>query len=79
MNLLECEYCLGIIQPKKVTVEHWHEGTLVIITDVPVDVCGKCRERYYEAATLEQLDAIARESESAQGRMSVPILTFAFS
>ena len=79
MNLLECEYCLGIIQPKKVTVEHWYGGTLVIIIDVPVGVCGKCRERYYEAATLEQLDAIARESESAQERMSVPIMTFALS
>ena len=77
MKASQCEYCTGAIQPKKVTVEHWYEGTLVIIRDVPVGVCGTCRERYYEAATLEQLDAIARESESAQERMSVPVLTFA--
>jgi len=75
----QCEYCTGAIQPKRVTVEHWYEGTLAIIKNVPVGVCGKCRERYYEAATLEQLDAIARESESAQGRMSVPVATFALS
>ena len=79
MKANQCEYCFGDIHRKNVTVEHWYEGTLVIIKDVPVGVCGKCKERYYEAATLEQLDAIARTSESAQDRMSVPIVTFALS
>ena len=77
--MMECEHCTGAIQTKNVTVEHWYEGTLVIIKDVPVGVCGKCGERYYEAATLEQLDAIAQESESVQERISVPVVTFALS
>jgi len=76
---LECEYCGGFVQPKKVTVEHWYEGKLVIIRDVPVGVCRECGERYYEAATLEQLDAMARESESTQERISVPVMAFALS
>ncbi len=79
MKELECEYCDGVIQQKKVTVEHWYEGKLVIIRDVPVGVCTECGERYYEAATLEQLDAIARESESAAERISVPVMAFALS
>jgi len=74
---LECEYCGGVIQPKKVTVEHWYEGKLVIIKDVPVGVCKACGERYYEAATLEQLDAMAQESESVQERISVAVMAFA--
>ena len=79
MKELECEYCGGVIQPKKVTVEHWYEGKLVIMRDVPVGVCRECGERYYEAATLEQLDAMARKSESAQERISVPVMAFALS
>ena len=79
MKELECEYCGGVIQTKKVTVEYWYEGKLVIIRDMPVGVCEECGERYYEAATLEQLDAIARESESAQERISVPVMAFALS
>ena len=75
----QCEYCTGTIHPKKVTVEHWYVGTLVIIKDVPVGVCGKCRERYFEAETPEQLNAIAQESESIQERISVPVVTFALS
>jgi len=76
---LECEYCGGVIQPKKVTVEHWYEGKLVIIKDVPVGVCNACGEMYYEAATLEQLDAMAQESESVQERISVAVMAFALS
>ncbi len=79
MKELECEYCDGAIKPKKVTVEHWYDGKLVIIKDVPVGICKECGERYYEAATLEQLDIIAQESESAQERISVPVMAFAAS
>ncbi|MBI1929131.1 type II toxin-antitoxin system MqsA family antitoxin [Candidatus Poribacteria bacterium] len=77
MKELECEYCDGVIQPKKVTVEHWYEGKLVIIKEVPVGVCRECGERYYEAATLEQLDAMAQKSESVQERISIPVMAFA--
>jgi len=76
---LECEYCGGAIQPKKVTVEHWYDGKLVIIKAVPVGVCKECGERYYEATTLEQLDLIAQKSESVQERISVPVTVFATS
>ncbi|MBM3241320.1 YgiT-type zinc finger protein [Candidatus Poribacteria bacterium] len=79
MKELECEYCGGVIQPKKVTVEHWYEGKLVIIKDVLVGLCKACGERYYEAATLEQLDAMAQESESVQERISVAVMAFALS
>jgi hypothetical protein len=47
-----------------------------IIKDVPVGVCQECGERYYEATTLDQLDAIAQEGESASERISVPIMAF---
>ncbi len=74
MKALECEYCGGVIQAKKVTVEHWYEGKLVIIREVPVGVCRECGEKYYEAVTLEQLDAMAQKSESAPERISVPVM-----
>ena len=79
MRANQCEYCTGAIQPKRVTVEHWYEGTLMIIKDVPVGVCRECKERFYEAPTPEQLDVIAEVSESAQERISVPVVTFSLS
>ena len=51
----------------------------MIIKDVPVGVCRECKERFYEAPTPEQLDVIAEVSESAQERISVPVVTFSLS
>ena len=74
MNAFECEYCSGEIRPKKVTVNHSYEGKLVIIKDVPVDVCQECGQRYYAAATLDQLDTLAQNSDAAPERISVPVM-----
>lgn len=74
MNALECEYCNGEIRRKKVTVDHWYEGKLVIIKDVPVEVCQECGQRYYAAATLDQLDTLAQNSDAAPERISVPVM-----
>ena len=74
MNALECEYCSGEILPKKVTVNHSYEDKLVIIRDVPVGVCQECGQRYYDAATLDQLDILAQNSDTASERISVPVM-----
>ncbi len=74
MNVLECEYCSGEIRPKKVTVNHSYEDKLVIIKDVPVGVCRECGQRYYAATTLDQLDTMARNSDAAPERISVPVM-----
>ena len=74
MNAFECEYCSGEFRQRKVTVDHWYEGKLVIIKDVPVDVCQECGQRYYAAATLDQLDTLAQNSDAAPERISVPVM-----
>lgn len=74
MKANECEYCSGDIQSKKVTVNHSYKNKLVIIKDVPVGVCQECGQRYYAAATLEKLDTMAQNSETALERISVPVM-----
>ena len=74
MKASKCEYCNGEIREKKVTVDHWYEEKLVIIKDVPVGVCQECGQRYYAAAMLDRLDAMAQNSDIAPERISVPVL-----
>ena len=74
MNAFECEYCSGEIRPKKVTVNYSYEDKLVIVKDVPVGVCQACGQRYYDASTLDQLDALAQNSDTAPERISVPVM-----
>ena len=76
MKASKCEYCNGEIRKKKITVDHWYGEKLVIIKDVPVGVCQECGQRYYAyaAATLDRLDAMAQNSDTAPERISVPVL-----
>ncbi len=74
MNAHECEYCSGDIRPQKVTVNYSYKDKLVIIKDVPAGVCQECGQRYYAASTLEKLDAMAQNSETAPERISVPVM-----
>lgn len=74
MKANECEYCSGEIRPKKVTVNYFYEGKLVIIKDVPVGVCQECGQRYYAAEILEKLDTMAQNSDAAPEKISVPVM-----
>ena len=74
MKAQECEFCSGNICQQKVTVNHWYEGNLVIIKAVPVGVCRECGQQYYAAETLDALDTLARNRETAQERISVPVM-----
>ena len=74
MKASECEYCSGEIRQRKVTVDHWYKDKLVIIKDVPVGVCQECGQRYYAATTLDRLDAMAQNSNTASKRISVPVM-----
>ena len=76
MDEFKCEYCNGNIHQKHVIVHHWYEDNLVIIKNVPVGVCHQCGERYYVATILDLLDSLAQKIETAQERISVPVMAF---
>ncbi len=51
----KCEYCDGIVEKKITTEEFRHKETLVILKNVPVGICNKCKNRSYSAEVLEKL------------------------
>ncbi|TAK35675.1 MAG: type II toxin-antitoxin system MqsA family antitoxin [Chloroflexota bacterium] len=73
---MKCVICKhGETQPGKVTVTLQRDGTVVIIKDVPADVCDNCDEYYLSESVLRDLEervgqAVARGAE-------VEILRFA--
>lgn len=71
-----CEYCNGEVWAKTVTVHYRHKGKLVLIENVPARVCRRCGERYYDATTIEKLEAIARRKRTAEKTLLVPVRDF---
>src|ERR671924_297699 len=72
-----CEYCNGELRAKTVTVHYRHKGKLVVIEHIPARVCRRCGERYYDAVTVEKMEAIARRKKVAARTLVVPIRDFA--
>jgi len=55
-----CEYCDGIVRPKRVNREVFkHRDGFVIMKDITIGVCDKCDNRYYSADILRRVEAIA--------------------
>lgn len=56
-----CDLCGGELTPGKTTLEIWRGEELVVIKDVPADVCRQCHEAYLSARVSAQLDNFVRE------------------
>ena len=56
-----CDLCGGELKPGKTVLEIWRGEELLVIRDVPADVCQQCNEAYVSAHVSEQLDHFLQE------------------
>jgi YgiT-type zinc finger domain-containing protein len=69
-----CEYCDGIVRPKRVAREAFkHKTGFVILEDVVIGVCDRCGSRYYSAATLHRVHDLVNGLIPAERTESVPV------
>ena len=45
----ECYFCKGKTEKQRVTVDYRWGDKLVVIENVPAEVCTQCGERYFDA------------------------------
>lgn len=61
-NVLDhCDLCGGELKPGQTVLEIWHGEELLVIKDVPADVCQQCGEAYLSAVVSERLDHFLTE------------------
>lgn len=51
-----CDLCGGVLEPGYTTLEIWRGETLLVIRDVPADVCQQCHEAYLAPDVSQHLD-----------------------
>lgn len=56
-----CDRCGGELGAGSTTLEVWRGEQLIVIRDVPADVCQQCREAYISADVSERLDHFLEE------------------
>jgi len=56
-----CDLCGGELKPGTTRLEIWRGEELLVISDVPADVCQQCNEAYISADVSERLDHFLEE------------------
>jgi YgiT-type zinc finger domain-containing protein len=56
-----CDLCGSELEPGTTTLEVWRGEQLIVIRDVPADVCQQCKEAYISANVSERLDRFLEE------------------
>lgn len=75
MYNFKCEYCDGAVEEKITTEDFWHKGELIVLKNVPIGICSKCKNRYYSAEVLEKLEE-AFQNRVKLRKIEVPVYDF---
>ncbi len=72
---MTCEFCSGKTRKKKVKRQHWLQDRLYIVENVPAEVCPDCGERYFRAATLDEIDQYISAEHKVKEHLDVEVVS----
>lgn len=72
-----CEYCDGTVELRQLRVPFHFKGSTIYVDNVPVWVCKRCGERYFDAPVFKKMEDIARQRQRIQKMVSFPLADFA--
>ncbi len=76
MNEEICEFCDGVVEEAVRRVPFHYRKELIYVDNVPVKVCRKCGELYFEAAIYKQLETIAQGRKQITATITFPLADF---
>jgi len=76
MKREKCEFCDGAIEQVVTRVPFHYQRDLIYVDNVPVRICRKCGELYYEASVYKQLERIAEGRKRIRSRISFPLADY---
>jgi YgiT-type zinc finger domain-containing protein len=63
MRCIVCKH--GETEPGQITLSVDREGTVVVVRDVPADVCATCGEEYLSAEVMKALETAVEQARGA--------------
>lgn len=75
-KMKQCYFCKGKIQRQLVTVDYRWGEKLIVIKDVPAQVCTQCGEKYFDAEVSRQMEHIVLKGEKPSVSLTVPVCEF---
>jgi len=62
---------MGTLKPERVTVTLERDGSILLVKDVPANVCQNCGERYYDSSTTDELLTLADRAFSQGAELEI--------
>jgi len=75
-NTDRCDLCGGELSSGVTSLEIWQGESLIVLRDIPADVCGQCGEAYLAPDVSEKLDRFLAEYERYRPRRYIPVPEF---
>ncbi|MEK6286919.1 MAG: YgiT-type zinc finger protein [Acidobacteriota bacterium] len=68
----KCEYCEGLVEEAVRRVPFRYKKETIYVDNVPVRVCRRCGEVYYEAV-YKKLEKIAENRKQIKSKVTFPL------
>jgi len=68
----KCSVCHSETLSKKITYTQWYKGELIVIENVPANVCANCGEEYFSPKTVDKIQKVI-ESHHTKKTIKVPV------
>jgi YgiT-type zinc finger domain-containing protein len=66
-----CPLCGGLMSDGLTTLPSLMEERIVVIKDVPAEICGDCGEAYLSSSVARKVESLLDKVEELQSEMSV--------
>ena len=75
-KLDRCDLCGGELSAGTTSLEIWRDEELVVLRDIPADVCQQCGEAYLSPEVSEKLDRFLEEYPQHRPQRYIPVPEF---
>ena len=76
-TMKKCPFCGGKLVEKRVTHPQEYEGEIVILENIPAEVCRQCGEVLLRPGVLEQVQKMVWERKTPHRTAQVPVYDLA--
>jgi YgiT-type zinc finger domain-containing protein len=77
IKMERCYFCKGKVEKQLTVVDYRWGNDLIIIKDVPTQVCMQCGEKYFDAEVSRQMEHIVLKKDEVLSSITVPVRGFA--
>jgi len=71
-----CEFCDGTVEEKVTRVPFHYRKKLIYVDNVPVKICRKCGELYFDATVYKRLERIAARRKTIRTKITFPLADY---